>query len=240
MSLPDGLCCQALLALAQNFRGILQLVLLELGFFCLHPKDNALSIDETKKVFDCQAVSLLTTVSLNQLVSLLAFNLYHAHCHLIEAKNYILECHPIFQDMFGPHQYNWLVDWVSVGVLIKDRGGQLPVNNTEKHPDNDRLWLTDRAIAILRDISYSFNFPASRLGSLVNKMAIFFLGRPLQDHEWPCFTTLIHRFERLGILDHGWAAQKFEAWLAKSSEELGFKIMFYSTSDDSTHRGNVN
>ena len=201
-SLPGILKLQTLKSLAVNIDGICELALLELAFFHLHPdKGEASSIDKVKAVFKWKKCPLPSSVSIEEIAMLRGANIRNANNHLQLARDEIYECHPLLLDINGPDQYEWLVDWLIVGKGIKKRGGQLPVNNMELHPGNRKQWLSDKSMAILRHVSYCFDVSLTWLPALISTIAPFFLGRLLNEDEWPCVSTCRAHFQQLHLID---------------------------------------
>jgi hypothetical protein len=97
------------------------------------------------------------------------------------------------------------------------------VVNYEIHPDNNRLWLTDKAAHYIRHMLFCFKLPISRFPALWNCFAVLLLGHQLAQDEFSSAETIRLRCVQRHMIDSHCFAVNFN---------FGFDVLWYTVSDD--------
>ena len=104
----------------------------------------------------------------------------------------------------------------------------------ELHPESRKEWFKDTIVSTVSHISFSYNIPTARFGSLLNSFAVLLLGRALKMDEFMDKRSLNRRLMHLSIFDWHRSTDSFEKYISSSTEN-GFKRYWYSVTDDSKH-----
>ena len=139
----------------------------------------------------------------------------------------------ITDQVFKSSEKQSLVDWLREGERYS-YGEHLPREMLELHPESRKEWFKDTIVSTVRHISFSYNIPTARFGSLLNSFAVLLLGRALKMDEFMDKRSLNRRLMHLSIFDWHRSTDSFEKYISSSTEN-GFKRYWYSVTDDSKH-----
>lgn len=205
-----------------------ELASIELGCH-LKTKDEDLDGEDLQLAFRTQNVKPPTTITLETIATLQRTPLSWALRHLCDIRKDIIEQLP--GGLFAPKDGDLLVDWIADGRRYAG-GERLPAKNFEKHPSNNRPWLTDEAMHYVRHIVHCFRIPVERFSALWNCFAVLFLRRAFEDEDFRSPATILYRCHRLQLIDEFRFKESFKVFIVEH-DVYGFTRYFYMVSDDS-------
>jgi hypothetical protein len=181
---------------------------------------------QQKQLEEPDTISLLDLGNLNPLLLAMAFKLVQ------RARKELLDRVP--GGLFLPDGNDLLVAWIGDGKRYSKRS-RLHASNYDKHPSNDRLWLSDKAASYMRHMLFTDKVPSiTRFPSLMNCFAVLLLGRSLKLEEFPSFATLSARIYRHQLFDWQFFLNDFKVKIT-TPDQHGFPRFWYFITDDSKH-----
>jgi hypothetical protein len=226
-SIPPALKLDALRDLLKNDK-LDELAAIEYAIELLYKKLEVTGV--TAKFYQA-GVSLPTSITLEVLHDLTNILQGVASRHLSTVRKELIIRMP--GGLFSPKESDLLFEWLADGRRY-EKGERLPAVNYEIHPDNNRLWLTDKAAHCIRHMLFCFKLPISRFPALWNCFAVLLLGRQLTQEEFSSAETIRLRCVRLHMIDSHRFAVDFKKYLTTPTN-FGFHVLWYTVSDDSKH-----
>jgi hypothetical protein len=162
--LPPSLKLEALRKLLVN-NELDELAAIEYAIELVYHKKN-LTVTDVTVIFHQAGVSLPTSFTLEVLHDLSSVLQSIASRHMSTVRDELIARMP--GGLFSPKKSDLLFEWLADGKRYKN-GERLPAKNYEKHPDNNQIWLTDKAAHYIRHMLFCFKLPIAEKMCLQEK-----------------------------------------------------------------------
>jgi hypothetical protein len=128
---------------------------------------------------------------------------------------------------------NLLIAWIADGERHSN-ASQLHANIYEIHPNNEQLWLTDKAALHIWRVAFAHKPPITRFPSLMNCFLVLLLGHSFLLEDFPSVATLTLRIFLLQLFDWQFFINNFQSKTI-TLKQHGFPRCWHSIMDDSKH-----
>jgi hypothetical protein len=205
--------------------------LASLEYMYIHSGEQT-DIEKHKSALELLGFQSPTTQTINQLCGLNARQRSNVTANMAQIRKEI--CKQLPGGLFSMSDDQLLVHWICDGRRYS-KGVRLSADNYYIHPDNNKPCLTDEGAHCLRHMLFCYNLSIIRLPALWNCFAVLLLGRGMKDEEFSSLQTIRNRIQRLHHIDEIRFSHEFEQLISKATPN-GFKLLFYTVSDDSKHK----